>query len=336
MIRVGMVGAIGFGGREFMRLLTVHPEAKLTAAVEMEAGKKLGDVLPAFRKVYDLTLESFDPEAIAKKCDVAFIAVPGTKSMVLGAQLRAAGVRVMDLGSDFRIKDPALYVQYYKAEYTHPELVQEAVYGHVPYYRDKIRTAQLVAVPGCFPISIITALRPLVEAAAPEVPVVVNSISGVSGAGRALAEVFHFPNMNENVRAYKLGIHQHIPEIEQELGNKVQVQFTPHVGPYTRGILSTTILRPSRNIDVAALYKCYANEPFVRVLPEGQVPDLSEVRGSNFCDIGWSWDQRTGNLIIVSAIDNLVGGTAGMGVQCMNVAFGLDERTGLNFPGMAP
>lgn len=336
MIRVGMVGAIGYGGREFMRLISVHPSAKLTAAVELEGGKRLDEVLPAFRKVLDLTLEPFDPEALAKKCDVVFIAVPGTKSMTMGARLHEAGVRVMDLGSDFRIKDPVAYKKYYNAEYTHPELAVKAVYGHVPFYREQIRDAEIVAVPGCFPISIITPLRPLIEAAAPETPVVINSVTGVSGGGRALNEVFHFPAMNENLRAYRLGIHQHIPEIEQELGGKFMVQFTPHVAPLTRGILSTIVLRPSKKIDVAALYRRYDDEPFVRVLPQGQIPDINHVRASNFCDIGWTHDERTGNLIIVSVIDNLVGGTAGMGIQCMNVAFGLDERSGLNFPGMAP
>ncbi len=336
MIRVAMVGAIGFGGREFMRLISVHPQAELVAAVEVEGGKRLDEVLPAFRKTTDLVLETLDPESLARRCDVAFLAVPGKASMALGKKLREAGVRVMDLGSDFRIKDLSAFAKYYQAEHTAPELVQESVYGHVPFYREQIRDAQLVAVPGCFPISIITALKPLVEAAAPEIPVVVNSVTGVSGGGRALAEVFHFPNMNENLKAYKVGIHQHIPEIEQELGFQATVQFTPHVAPLTRGILSTSVLRPTRDIDVAALYKCYDDEPFVRVLPEGQVPDINNVRASNFCDVGWVRDERTGNIVIVSAIDNLVGGTAGMGVQCMNVAFGLDERTGLNFPGMAP
>ena len=336
MIRVGMVGALGYGGREFMRLLMAHPEAELVAAVEVQGGQRLDEALPAFRKLTDLTVETFDAKSLAERCDVVFIAVPGTKSMALGAALYEAGARVMDLGSDFRIKDPALYKQYYNAEYTHPELVKAAVYGMVPYYRDRIRTARLVAVPGCFPISVITPLRPLVASAAPEVPIVVNSVSGVSGAGRALHEVFHFPAMNENVRAYKLGIHQHVPEIEQELGGKYTVQFTPHVGSHTRGILSTICLRPSKPIDVAKLYECYADEPFVRVLGEGKIPDLNHIRGSNFCDIGWVSDKRTGNLMIVSVIDNLVGGTAGMGIQCMNVSFGLDERAGLRLPGMAP
>lgn len=336
MIRVAMVGAIGFGGREFMRLVSAHPEAEVVAAVELEGGKRLDEVLPAFRKTTGLVLETLDPESLAKRCDVAFLAVPGKASMALGKQLRDAGIRVMDLGSDFRLKDPAAFKAYYHADHTCPELLDEAVYGHVPWYRDQIRDAQLVAVPGCFPISIITALKPVIEAAAPEVPVIVNSVTGVSGGGRALNEVFHFPNMNENLKAYKIGVHQHIPEIEQELGFTAPVQFVPHVAPLTRGILSTSVLRPSRGIDVAELFKCYEEEPFVRVLPEGQVPDINNVRASNFCDIGWVRDERTGNIVIVSAIDNLVGGTAGMGVQCMNVGFGLDERTGLNFPGMAP
>lgn len=336
MIRVGMVGALGYGGREFMRLLMAHPAAALVAAVEIEGGQRLDEALPGFRKLTDITIEAFDAQALAKRCDVVFIAVPGTKSMLLGAALRAAGARVMDLGSDFRIKDHAAYKQYYKVDYTHPELVAEAVYGLVPWYRDQIRTASLVAVPGCFPISVILPLRPLVEAAAPEVPVVVNSVSGVSGAGRALHEVFHFPAMNENVRAYKLAVHQHVPEIEQEIGGRVQVQFTPHVASHSRGILSTIVVRPSRPVDLNAVYRCYEQEPFVRVLGEGRIPDLNHVRASNFCDFGWVTDDRTGNLVIVSVIDNLVGGTAGMGIQCMNVAFGLDERTGLRLPGMAP
>jgi N-acetyl-gamma-glutamyl-phosphate reductase len=331
-----MVGAIGYGGREFMRLIMAHPEAELVAAVELEGGKRLDEVLPAFRKLTDVVLETFDPDALAKKCDVVFIAVPGNQSMELGARLRAAGARVMDLGSDFRIKDPALYAQYYKSEMKYPELAQGAVYGLAPWYREQIRTAQLVAVPGCFPISIITPLRPVIDAAQPEVPAVINSVTGVSGGGRAPNEVFHFPNMNENIKAYKLAVHQHIPEVEQELGSRWQVQFTPHVAPLTRGILSTIVLRPSREIDLAELYRCYDDEPFVRVLGEGNIPDINHVRGSNFCDLGWVRDGRTGNVVIVSVIDNLVGGTAGMGVQCMNIAFGLDERTGLRIPGMAP
>jgi N-acetyl-gamma-glutamyl-phosphate reductase len=336
MIRVGLVGAMGYGGRELMRLLVAHPEAELVAAVDLEGGQPLAEALPGFRGLTDLTVETFDAKALSERCDVVFLALPGTLSMDLGGALYDAGVRVMDLGSDFRLKDSAAYEQYYGATYSRPELVAEAVYGHVPWYRDQISSAKIVAVPGCFPISVITALKPLVKAAAPEVPVVVNSVSGASGAGRSPNEVFHFPNMNENMKAYKVGVHQHTPEIEQELNFEAVVQFTPHVGPFTRGIISTMALRPSKDIDVAALYACYDEEPFVRVLGEGNLPDLNHIRGSNFCDIGWVVDERTGNIMIVSVIDNLIGGTAGMGLRCMNVAFGVDEGMGLQLPGMAP
>jgi N-acetyl-gamma-glutamyl-phosphate reductase len=336
MIRVGLVGAIGYGGRELIRLISMHPEAKLVAAAELEGGKRLDDLLPAFGKIADVIVETFDPDALAKKCDVVFIAVPGTKSMALGAALRKAGARTVDMGPDFRIKDTALFTEYYKVEHTAAHLLPEAVYGLVPYYRDQIRDAQLVAAPGCYPASVIFPMRPLMNAPISDVPIVVDAISGLSGAGRAVSEEFHFPEMNENVKAYRIGTHQHTPEIEQELGFKFKVQFTPHVGPYTRGILSTITVHVKEPFDVAPYYARYADEPFVRVLGEGKLAEIRYVRGSNFCDIGWVMDKRTKNLVIVSAIDNLVGGTAGMAVQCMNVMFGLDERTGLKLAGMMP
>lgn len=256
--------------------------------------------------------------------------------MELGAALRAAGARTVDMGPDFRIKDTGLFSQYYKAEHAAPHLLPEAVYGLVPYYRDQIRDAQLIAAPGCYPASVIFPLRPLLDAPIADIPIVVDAISGLSGAGRAVSEAFHFPEMNENVKAYRIGSHQHTPEIEQELAFKFKVQFTPHVGPYTRGILSTITVHVKEPFDVAPYYARYASEPFVRVLGEGKPAEIRHVRGSNFCDIGWVMDKRTNNLVIVSAIDNLVGGTAGMAVQCMNVMFGLDERTGLRLAGMMP
>jgi N-acetyl-gamma-glutamyl-phosphate reductase len=336
MIRVGLVGAIGYGGRELIRLISMHPEAKLVAAAELEGGKRLDDLLPAFGKIADVIVETFDPDVLAKKCDVVFIAVPGTKSMALGSALRKAGARTVDMGPDFRIKDTALFTEYYQVDHTAAHLLPEAVYGLVPYYRDQIRDAQLVAAPGCYPASAILPLRPLAGAPIADVPIVVDAISGLSGAGRAVSEAFHFPEMNENVKAYRIGTHQHTPEIEQELGFKFKVQFTPHVGPYTRGILSTITVHVKEPFDVTPYYARYADEPFVRVLGEGKLAEIRYVRGSNFCDIGWVMDKRTNNLVIVSAIDNLVGGTAGMAVQCMNVMFGLDERAGLRLAGMMP
>jgi len=337
LIRVGIVGATGYGGRELIRLLAMHPETELVAAASTSvAGQRLADVLPAFRKLTDVVFQAFDAEALAKKCDVVFIAVPSRESMPIGSDLRKAGARVLDLGGDFRIKDHLAFAKYYKTEHTAAHLLEECVYGLAPWYRDALKSAQLVSVPGCYPISIVLPLRPILEHVQTDVPIVVDAVSGVSGAGRTPSEGYHFPEMNENLKAYKLGVHQHIPEIEQEIGQGAVVQFTPHVAPLTRGILSTITFRPNGPIDVSNALRRYETEPFVRVLPEGEFPEVRFVRASNFCDIGWTMDERTGNLLMVSAIDNMMGGTAGMAVQCLNIMFGLDESTGLTYGGMAP
>ena len=337
MIRVGIVGATGYGGRELLRLLLAHPQAEVTALASTSvAGQRLDDVLPAFRKLSSLRFEAFDAKALAAACDVVFVGVPSKESMEPVAELRAEGVRVIDIGPDFRLKDTASYLEYYKTRHTVPDLLQESVYGMPAYYREPLKTAQLVAVPGCYPITIITPMRPLLNAPLSDIPVVADAISGISGAGRSLAEAFHFPEMNENLKAYKLGVHQHVPEIEQELLHKLTIQFTPHVAPITRGILTTITVRPAQDFDPADYYGAYEAEPFVRVLGEGVLPEVKHVRASNFCDIGWVRDKRTGNLLIVSAIDNLMGGTAGMAVQCFNLMFGFAEATGLVQGGMTP
>jgi len=337
MVRVGIVGATGYGGREMIRVLLGHAGAKLCAlASTSRVGQHADDVLPAFRGAMDLTFEAYDAKKLAAECDVVFIAVPSKESMEPAAELVAEGARVIDIGPDFRLKDPHAWEKYYGTPHRVRDLLHDAVYGHVPWYREAIKSANLVAVPGCYPISIITALRPLLDAGLSDVPIVIDAISGASGAGRGLAEGLHFSELNENVRAYKLGVHQHVPEIEQELHHKVVVQFTPHVGPYTRGILSTITVRPRHLFDPAPYFSVYKDEPFVRVLGEGSLPELNHVRGSNYCDVGWVRDERTGNLLLVSAVDNLMGGTAGMAVQCMNLMFGLDESEGLRIGALSP
>lgn len=337
MINIGIVGATGYGGRELLRLLIGHPQARLVAVASTSAAdKSLGQELPAFDKLIDLKFELFDAPALARRCDVVLVGVPGKASMAPVAALREAGARVIDIGPDFRLKDTSAFHRYYGTGHTAAHLLEESVYGLAPWYRDQLRDAKLVAVPGCYPISAILPLRPLMEADISDNPVVIDSISGISGAGKTPSEAFHFPEMNENLKAYKLGIHQHTPEIEQELLHKVTVQFTPHVAPLTRGILTTITVRPQHLFDPAPFYARYSEEPFIRVLGEGRLPEIRYVRASNFCDFGWVRDERTGNLLIVSAIDNLMGGTAGMAVQCMNLMFGLDETTGLRWGGMAP
>lgn len=337
MIRVGIVGATGYGGRELLRLLLAHPGAEVKAlASTTVAGQKLEDVLPGFRKLSDLRFEAFDAKALRTECDVVFVGVPSKESMEPVAELRAEGARVIDIGPDFRLKDAVVYQEYYKARHTVPDLLAESVYGLPPWHRQALKSAELVAVPGCYPVSIILPLRALLDAPLGDVPVVVDAISGISGAGRGLNEAFHFPEMNENLKAYKLAVHQHVPEIEQEVQHRVMVQFTPHVAPITRGILTTITVRPREEFDPAPFFARYEAEPFVRVLGEGVLPEVKHVRGSNFCDIGWVRDKRTKNLLIVSAIDNLMGGTAGMAVQCMNLMFGQDETAGLMHAGMTP
>lgn len=337
MVNIGIVGATGYGGRELLRLLKPHPGAEVVAVASTSAaGEPLQDVLPAFRGVYDLRFETFDPNALASACDVVFVGVPGGESMPLVAALREAGARVIDIGPDFRLTDTAAFKKYYKKDHAAPGLLPESVYGLVPANRGRIRGAGLVAVPGCYPISALLPLQPIADRLAPDIPVVIDAVSGISGAGRSLSEAFHFPEMNENLKAYKLGVHQHTPEIEQELGHRVLVQFTPHVAPLTRGIMTTITARPREAFDAAACYACYESEPFVRVLGAGGLGEVRTVRATNFCEFGWVMDERTGNLLIVSAIDNLMGGTAGMAIQCMNLMFGLDETAGLVTGGMAP
>jgi N-acetyl-gamma-glutamyl-phosphate reductase len=337
VIRVGIVGGTGYGGREIVRLLALHPEAELAAVASTSAaGTALGDVLPGLAKTGDVVCQAFDAPALADQCDVVFVAAPSVEALAPVAALREVGVRVIDIGPDFRLKDPALYKKYYKADHSATTLLDEAVYGLVPHNREAIAEASLVAVPGCYPISVLMPLRPLLRAPLAEGAIVADSISGTSGAGKSLSEALHFSEMNENVWAYKVGVHQHVPEMEQHLENKMMIQFTPHVGPYTRGILSTLTIRLKGSFDVAQCYDAYEAEPFVRVLGEGNLPQVKHVRASNFCDFGWVYDDRTSNLVVVSAIDNLVGGTAGMAVQCMNLMFGIDETSGLLSGGMTP
>jgi len=337
-IRVGLVGATGYGGRELLRLLASHPGVTVTAlASTSAAGGHVSDVLPAFRGIFDLQFEPFDPDHLAVSCDAVFVGVPGKASMEPVAALRAAGATVLDIGPDFRLKDPGAFRTYYGVDHAAAALLGESVYGLVPRYREAIRDAKLVAVPGCYPISALIPLIPLLDAPVDwSVPPVIDSVSGISGAGRTPSEAYHFPEMNENMKAYRVGGHQHIPEIEQELEGRTRVQFTPHVAPLTRGILTTITLRVREDFDPMPWYAAWQREPFIRVLGEGILPEIKHVRASNFCDFGWVRDRRTGNLIIVSAIDNLMGGTAGMAIQCLNVMFGFEERAGIWFGGMAP
>jgi len=346
MLKVAIVGASGYTGVELLRILHSHPEVAVTCVTsEQSAGRPVSDVFPTLRGRIDIPLENLEPAGIAGKVDIVFTALPHKAAMVVVPTFLKMGKQVVDLSADYRLRDPEVYGRWYD-KHLNPELLPDAVYGLPELRRAAIREASLVANPGCYPTSVILGLAPLLKGKVvdPE-SIVVDAKSGVSGAGRAARVDSLYCEVNEGFRAYGVGgTHRHIPEIEQELsilaGVELAVSFTPHLVPMDRGILSTIYANPLRKVsasDLLALYGAfYDGEPFVRVLPEGIFPSTGHVRGSNFCDIGVAVDERTGRVIVVSAIDNLVKGAAGQAVQNMNLMCGLPETLGLDFLPIFP
>jgi len=345
-LRIAIVGSSGYTGGELFRILLHHPGAEVTAITsEKSAGKPITDIFPHLAKLTDLVCESLDPETIAKKADVAFLALPHVTAQEAAYRLHTLGTKVVDLSADYRLADPAVYEKWYEHCHQYPDLLKTAVYGLPELHRDAVRKASLVANPGCYPTSAILGLAPLLRKnLIDHRTVVIDSKSGVSGAGRSPALPYHYPEANEAFMAYKIGTHRHTPEIEQELsrlsGEQVTVNFTPHLVPMNRGILTTiygTMVAKADTGSVHSLYQeFYRNEPFVRVLPLGQFPNVRNVRGSNFCDVGVYADPRTGRAVVVTAIDNLVKGASGQAVQNMNLMMGFEETAGLRFAALFP
>lgn len=347
MIKVGIVGASGYSGSELLRFLANH-SGKLQVALctsETYSGQSVESVLPNLRGFLSTTFEPLDIRSLKARVDVVVLAVPHKVAMSFVPQILAQGLRVVDFSADYRLGDADTYEAWYHAEHTSAELMQLAVYGLPERYRERIRTAQLVANPGCYPTSAVLAAMPLVAQGAVELDsIIVDSKSGISGAGPKPSENTHYPNRESNVVAYNIGVHRHTPEIEQELSavasEPVRVTFTPHLVPMTRGILSTVYMRLTEELsteNVLALYeKFYGNEPFVRVLPSSAYPQTKSVLGSNYCDIGLEVDTRTRRVVAMAAIDNLGKGAAGAVVQNLNLMFGLNETDGLKVPGMIP
>jgi N-acetyl-gamma-glutamyl-phosphate reductase len=338
MHKVAVIGASGYTGVELLRLLAGHPAVTVTCVTSrQQAGQPLGEAFPSLAGVYDLTFESVEPAALAGRADLVFTAVPHQAAMGMVPQLLAAGCRVVDLSADYRLHDAAVYAEWYEPHQT-PELLAEAVYGLPELYREQVRGARLVANPGCYPTSAALALAPLLrQRRIDPATIIVDSKSGTSGAGRAAKVDTLYCEVNEGFKAYGLPRHRHTPEIEQTLseaaGRPVTISFTPHLVPASRGILSTCYASLAGEVSLAellALYRQqYAGEAFVRVLPEGRLPNINQVRGSNFCDIGLAVDPRTRRVIAVAALDNLVKGAAGQALQNMNLMLGLDECSGL-------
>jgi N-acetyl-gamma-glutamyl-phosphate reductase len=340
--KVAVVGASGYAGEELVRLLLAHPQVDLVALTSRQfAGKSLAQVFPRFLRQKDADVLKFtdvDPGEIAGLSDLVFLALPhGISAGVMNTFLDSK-TRVIDLSADFRIRDAGIYREFYGSDHTTPELLGEGVYGLPEIYRDKIRDAKLVACPGCYPTSILLPLLPLVRECLIDLGrVLVTSISGVTGAGRKVEADYLFAECNESLRPYGVPKHRHLAEIEQELSiaakQKVTIQFTPHLIPVNRGILSTIYLDLNSNVGgekINSIYdRNYRDEPFVRFLRDDRLPDTKNVVGTNFIDLGWRIDHRTGRLILMSAIDNLVKGASGQAIQCFNLMSGYEETIGL-------
>ncbi len=343
-IRVAVVGATGYAGAELVRYLARHPKARLVAVTsEQSAGKPLVDVLPSVRDKVDLRLEAFDPERIATQCDVAFTALPQGTSATGVAALVERGCRVVDIGADFRFRDADEYARIY-VPHPVPSLLAEAVYGLTEYCRSALPNARLVANPGCYPTAALLGLLPLAERNLIHSDgIVVDAKSGVTGAGRTVSAEYLFAEVDDSLRAYKIGQHRHAPEIEQQLrptlGADHAVTFVPHLLPIRRGILSTMYVRPRPGVDLAAFTDAfrarYATERFI-VLTGSRPPEIRDVVGTNDCAIGWALDGKSGVAVIVSVIDNLGKGAAGQAIQNFNVMLGFPETDGLDHLALVP
>lgn len=349
-IKTAIAGASGYSGEELVRLLLKHPSVELTAVTSRHyAGQTLTQVFPQFAHLPGAQTLKFiepNPELIARQAQIVFLALPHGVAAELAVPLLQLGCRVIDLSADFRLKSAAVYRDFYDHEHPAPDLLARSVYGLPEVYRTAIRNASLVASPGCYPTSILIPTLPLLreKLIQPE-GIIADSLSGISGAGRKAELDYLFVECNESVRPYGLPKHRHLSEIEQELSNAagqpVVIQFTPHLIPVNRGILTTLYLTPAEPVNdaaawaryqerVAACYrKAYSNEPFVRVLTGKALPDTKHVVGTNVVEFGWRLDPRTGRLVVMSALDNIVKGASGQAVQSFNLMGGFAETTGL-------
>lgn len=336
---ISIIGVTGYVGLELTRLLLGHPEVRFAHLVSSTAaGQSLADIYPQLASAKLPTLSDLNVNAICADSDMVFTALPHGQSQQVVAQLREKGAKVIDMSGDFRYDDPFIYAAWY-SRHDYPELLAESVYGMPELYRDYLKTADLIGNPGCYTTASILALAPLVEAGAIDLAsIVVDAKSGATGAGRKPSQALHFCEIEGDAKAYSVGTHRHTSEIEQELGKlagaDVTISFTPHLLPIKRGILATSYAKLAEGQNSNSIQEIYAEayhaEPFVRVYEQGNLPQLKYVVGSNQLDIGFVVDLRTGRIVVVSCLDNLIKGAAGQAIQNFNIRFGFKETTGLD------
>lgn len=342
MIQVGIVGATGYTGQELLRLLIPHPEVEIVCVTSQSYdGIAFSDIYGSMREISGITCKNLSIEEAAEQCDVLFLALPHGIASHKVTETLLKSCKIIDLGADYRLKDQAIYSAWYKTEHGSPQLLDSAVYGLCEWFRDNIAQASLIANPGCYTTCSILSLAPLVkESLIDTKTLIIDAKSGVTGAGRGANLGSLYSECNESIKAYGVGTHRHTPEIEEQLstigGTPVTLSFTPHLIPMNRGILTTSYaqLHPGITLDQVqeAFRRYYEGEHFIRILPNGIFPETRWVKGSNYCDIGCTYDARTGRVVVGAAIDNLMKGASGQAVQNMNILFGLPETMGLHMP----
>lgn len=346
MLKVAICGGSGYTGGELLRILSRHPEVTVTAVTsERSSGKTVTDLFPNLYKYSNLIYEPLKINKILQKADLFFMALPHGESQEAVKLIFQNGKKVIDLSADYRIKNAKTYQEWYKVTHKFPKTLRKAVYGIPELYREKISKSDIIANPGCYPTGAILGIYPAIKNKLIDINfIIIDSKSGISGAGRKSDITFSFCEVNEGFRPYAIANHRHTPEIEQELsllaGKNIKVNFTPYVAPFDRGILTTIYSRLIKKVDmknIIEIYRnVYTNEPFIKLLIEGKYPNVKNVRGTNFCEISLFINKKTNTLIIVTAIDNLMKGASGQAVQNMNIMMGFDERTALDLQGFFP
>jgi len=343
MVNLSIIGATGYVGLELVRILSTHPNIRLVKLVSQSyVGKKFSDLYPSLRGICDIECSALNIHEIAESSEFVITALPHDASKDIIPTLIQLGVKVIDHSAHFRYKDVSVYESVYKTTHELPELQAQAVYGMPELYRNQIKDATLIADPGCYPTCSILGLAPAIKANMIDLSsIIINAVSGVSGAGRKADVDYSFCELDDNFKAYGIATHRHTSEIEQELsllaGEAITISFTPHLAPFKRGMLATIHVNLAKDVSTEEVLACYQtyykNEAFVRVMPLGTMPEVKHVRGSNFVDIGVMVDRRVNRLVIVSALDNLLKGSAGQAVQALNSMMGIDESTGIKVPG---